>query len=838
MTRIPSATYRIQLHGGTTLDDVADLAPYLAALGVSDLYLSPVLVAPAGAAHGYHVLDPTQVDPQLGGDAALSRLRAATEPLGMGLLVDIVPNHLAASPENPWWRDVLENGPASTYARAFDIDWEAGGGQVVLPLLGRPLEEVLAAGELTVEDGELVYSDIRLPLAPGTPEPDDLEGVLDAQHYRLAFWRTGVEELNYRRFFDITDLVGVRVEDPEVFEWSHRLVLDLVHDGTVTGLRVDHVDGLRDPLGYLRRLEAAAGDAATEPPYVVVEKILEGDEPLPEEWPVAGTTGYEFLSAVNAVQVDTDGLARLDDAYTSFTGRTDHAPDVLREKKAEALETLFRGEVGRLARRLVGLAKRVPDAPGVDEDAMRGAIVAVTAAFPVYRTYVRDTSLRADDRSRLEQAFAAVRRGDPGVDRAALELLKRVLTVDVPAHLDADDQGDWLDIVARWQQLTGPAMAKGLEDTSFYVVTRLASLNEVGVDAHGMESPHGVGGFHARMERRAEAWPCAMSATSTHDTKRSEDVRARLNVLTEMAEDWAETAARWHERTAAARAEAGAPAPAEEWLLYQSLVGMWPLDEAEETTVRERLKKYAVKAAREAKVSTSWLDPDEAYEAGLEQFVDAILGDAGFVEEVRHLVDRIALPGVVNSLAQLAVKLLAPGVPDVYQGCELWDWSLVDPDNRRPVDFAARRRAVEEVGAAADRLVLARELRDTWWDGRLKLYVTWALLQLRRERPLLMRVGGYEPLETAGTHAARVTAFARTRAGEWAAVVAPRLVARLGPPGHWPTGDAWADTTVTLPTGARATEVLTGRPLMTGDGQVRLADVLRKLPVAVLVTNG
>ncbi len=845
----------MQLGPDLTFEDAAGIVDYLDDLGISDLYVSPVLAPAPGVTHGYHVADPGRVNEGLGGDAGLAVLDRALTDHGIGLLLDVVPNHLAAHPANPWWRDVLTHGPAARWAVAFDIDWAAGGGRVVLPVLGRPLDEAVAGGEIRIvaPHGEprLVYHDSWFPLTPTTHEQAaaadarDVEAItalLGAQHYELCHWRTGIRRLNYRRFFDITDLVGVRVEDPDVFRSRHALILGLVERGVVTGLRVDHIDGLRDPWGYLETLDAALAAAGQDAGYVVVEKIVEGDEPLPEGWPVAGTTGYELLSAANEALTDADGLADLDRAYRAFTGFASTTPDVLHERKVAALEELFVAEVDGLVRRLTGLAARIADLPARDADALEGALVALTACFPVYRTYIRDGELRAEDRRRLAEAFAEARRRHPDLDADALATLERVLTLGLPDDLEAELRRDWLDIVLRWQQLTGPAMAKGFEDTTFYRVNRLVSLNEVGVDAHGIDEPGGIDSLHERLAARAAAWPHAMNTTSTHDTKRSEDVRARIAVLSEIPDRWASTVTTWHERTAAARRRLDdgrtAPDRDDEWRLYQTLVGMWPLDGAEEVTVGGRLARFAVKAAREAKVNTSWLDPDGAYEGALEGFVAALVDDRELIGELRDLLEEIALPGVCNSLAQLTWKVLAPGVPDVYQGCELWDWSLVDPDNRRPVDHDLRARLLGEVSGLVerDRLAASRELRDTWWDGRIKLHVTRELLGLRRRREALFRDGAYRPLSTDGEHASRVVAFAREDGQRWAAAIGPRLVAGLTVRGNWPTGDVWADTTLEVPAAdGPVVEVLTGRRVDVDGGRARLADVLSRLPVAALV---
>jgi (1->4)-alpha-D-glucan 1-alpha-D-glucosylmutase len=857
--RTPLATYRLQLNADFTLGDAADVVPYLAALGVSDVYASPVLVPSPGASHGYHVIDPEHIDPALGGSDGVARLASALDRHGLGLLLDIVPNHLAAHPANPWWRDVLTHGPSAQWARAFDIDWTAGGGRVILPLLGGPLDEVLQRGEIAVEVGdgdeaEVVYYDTRLPVAPPTREravrlatlgdasPDDLRALLDRQHYDLRYWRTGAEELNYRRFFDITDLVGVRVEDPDVFDARHERLLELIEERIVTGLRVDHIDGLRDPLGYLQRLrEAACRAADSDDFYIVVEKILEGDEPLPSDWPVAGTTGYELLNAVNAVLVDRNGLARLAGAYREETGLGVPVADIVHTRKLDVLTTLFRGEVGGLVRGLLALAEHVPEAPALDPEALRDALVAVTASFPVYRTYIREDGLvSAEDRARLEEASTAVRQRHPEIDGGALVFIERVLSVDVPVGTAAEVRRRWLDLVLRWQQLTGPAMAKGFEDTTFYVHNRLLALNEVGVDPRGMEGPHGVEGFHLRVGDRAAAWPMTLNATSTHDTKRSDDVRARLTVLSEIPDVWVGAFSAWRDRSAPARTDLGdhtAPDRNEEWAILQLLLGIWPVGPVDRDEIRRRLQTAVEKSAREAKEWTSWLDQDDAHESALRRYVDAVMSDESALAIVQDLVGRTELAGTVNALAQTVVRSAAPGVPDIYQGTELWDRSLVDPDNRRPVDFPRRKRMLDglRAGWEDDPLETVRHARTEWRDGRLKLLVTWRALQARRAHPELFLRGRYLPLPVTGRHADRVLAFAREHDGARAVVVVPRLCLPLVETGDgWPLGEVWEETTVQVPDGVGAgRDQLTGRRLEVAE-PLRLAELLRHLPVALL----
>jgi (1->4)-alpha-D-glucan 1-alpha-D-glucosylmutase len=729
--RVPTSCYRLQLSPGFTLDDARRAAPYLRDLGVGDLYLSPILAARPGSEHGYDVCDPSRVSPDLGGIEALERLAAELRRLDMGLLVDVVPNHMAADHRNPWWWDVLLRGRASVWAHAFDIEWDAPGadGRLVLPLLGSARTEAVARGELRlVEEGgdvRVAYFDQRYPVAAGTGG-GDVETVLAAQSYRLEDWRAGVP--NYRRFFDISDLPAVAVEHDDVFTAMHGEIARLVHEGIVTGLRIDHIDGLRDPAGYLERLRDATAGA-----YVVVEKILARDESLPPDWATAGTTGYDFLALAGGLFVDPDGAALLHAAHRRLTGVPEGFGEIAAAAKRAVLDGMLAPDLARVAR----------TAPGsMDAKALRE----LTVALDVYRTYVRDADAGAADKARLQAAGA--RAG--GVAQALASAI-----ASPPAALRP--------FAWRWQQLTGPAAAKGVEDTALYVDTTLLARNEPGCDPGWPFT--GAAELHARLSERVAGHP--LNATSTHDTKRSEDVRMRISALSELAPQWEEAFARWHERNAPLRRRPDtAPDANEEWMLYQTLVGAWPLG-------RARLGQFALKALREAKVHTGWAAPDEAYEHDVLAFVEAILGSRGFTDDLAAFADRCAAIGERSSLALLVLKLAAPGVPDIYWGNEDWDLSLVDPDNRRPVDFAARAQ-----DAAA---------------GSRKVEVTRAGLPLRRRDPELFADGAYVPIEVSGRHAGRVIAFARVQGDRWAIAAGSRLTEGL---------DGWDDTRLALPDGA------------------------------------
>ena len=698
------STYRVQLSRAFGFAAARAVVPYLADLGVSHLYTSPILRARSGSTHGYDVVDPTQVAPELGGEEGLVELVAALRAAGMGLVVDLVPNHMAASDESPWWVETLRRGPEAEVARVFDIDWEAGGGRVRLPVLGGPLEQV--AGQVRVEGGWVVYHEHRFPLAPGTDR-------LEQQHYELVDWRRAAVDLNYRRFFTVNELIGVRQEDPEVYRMTHATVLRLVAEGLVDGVRVDHIDGLADPAAYLRRLAASV-------PFVVVEKILEDGERLPD-WPVAGTTGYEFLAVADGVLVDQAAAGAFAEGYRDLTGDDPDPAAVALACKRERLERDFGAEVAGVARHLPG-----------DPAANRAAVVELAAHLPVYRTYVTSTVSEAD-RALLAEAVGAARPALDAAGAAALDRLAAALLLELPAP----------EVVRRFQQLSGPAMAKGVEDTALYRDTRLVARNEVGGNLGRFGRP--VAELHRANADREARWPRSMLVTSTHDTKRGEDVRARLAVLSECPARWWPLADRWTGRLAAG------VDPSDALLLWQTMAGAWPLE-------RGRCLAYMEKAVREAGLHTTWTDPDPTYERAVAALVDRAYADPRLLAELEELVAEIAPAGRVKAAGLALLRLASPGVPDTYQGTETGQLVLVDPDNRRPVPFAG--------------------------DGSLKFRVTRTTLRLRRERPDLFT--GYRPLAAPDP----LVAFARGH--DRLAVVVTRLTGRGAvtgtvdlPPGRW-----------------------------------------------------
>ncbi|MET4589076.1 malto-oligosyltrehalose synthase [Arthrobacter sp. 754] len=772
--RVPASTYRLQIRSSFTLFDAAARVPYLKSLGADWVYLSPILTAEQGSDHGYDVTDPSSVDPSRGGPEGLLALSKAAREHGMGVLVDIVPNHVGvASPaQNPWWWSLLQEGQKSPYADAFDVDWDFGGGRIRLPVLGS--DEDL--DKLEVTDGELHYYDHRFPLTEGSySDGDSPQAVHSRQHYELVSWRRADRELNYRRFFAVSTLAGIRVEDPRVFDEAHAEVKRWFSEGLVDGLRVDHPDGLADPEGYLRRLKEISGGA-----YVLVEKILEPGEELPAEFDCEGTTGYDALADLDRVLVDPAGEARLNALDAELRGATepaDYAAMILGTKRAIA-DGILRAEVLRLAR-------LVPADAGLTEDAAADAIAQIIAAFPVYRTYL------PTGEDILREACVVASESRPDLSDAVDVLLPLLLKPET-------------ELGRRFQQTSGMVMAKGVEDTAFYRYTRLGTLTEVGADP--VEFSLSVEEFHRRMQKRQTEIPLSMTTLSTHDTKRSEDVRARISVIAERVPEWTRT-------LTALRDAAPVPDGPFSTLLWQAVVGAWPAS-------RERLHGYAEKAAREAGNSTTWTDPDEEFEAAVMKAVDSAFDNPAVNSLVVDFVDTIAPFGAINSLALKLLQLTMPGVPDVYQGTEFWDRSLTDPDNRRPFDFGARESALAEL----DNGVLPSDVQDE----ATKLLVTSRALRLRRDRPELFR--GYQPLTASGAAADHLVAFGRGASGATGAVT---LATRL-PYGLERSG-GWRDTAVELPTAFR--DELTARTY--GPGPVPVADILQPYPVALMVpVNG
>ncbi len=862
---IPLATYRVQLTKDFGFDDAASLAPYLKGLGITHLYASPFLKARPGSTHGYDIVDHDKLNPELGGDEAFTRLSDALQKNDLGLILDFVPNHMGVGhSDNAWWLDVLEWGPKSPYAAAFDIDWEGLPYRrhhgVLLPILGRPYGDALQSGEITLnydaETGSFAtwYFDHKLPINPqrygemlrtivtAAGALDELPGqrlialaheyrdpgapsygkaselksrlatitgamevierglaayrsdseaggaalhrLLERQYYRLAYWRVAFSAVNYRRFFDISDLAGLRVEDPKTFRGIHPLVSRLISAGKLQGLRLDHIDGLRDPAQYNRRLQQLVGKLRREagmrgPFYILVEKILGEGETMPRFPGVHGTTGYEWLNVISRVLADGDGYDALDKTWRDFTGERTPFAEMLYAAKRRVIDTMLASEFTVLVRALARIAAGHFSTRDFTLDRLRSALQVYVLEFPVYRTYVTAGGASASDRKMIEDVVARARARWAGPDPEIFDLLRDALTIDLGANA-GNSATRVRNFALKLQQFTGPLMAKALEDTTFYRHHRLLALNEVG---GAPEAPAlSLDEFHRLQRERAEIAPFGLTATATHDTKRGEDARARILALSEMPEDWAASVQEWRGQNAHLMGSQLRPSTAHEYMLYQALIGAWPA--AVDDDFVKRMQGYALKAAREGKQETSWTNPNETYEAALQEFVAKLLDQSigEFLRSFGAFAARTNLIGALNSLSQLTLKVLLPGVPDFYQGTENWDFSLVDPDNRRPVDFKARERQL----ASGDDDWPA--LAANWQDGRIKFVLTRRLLTLRHEHAELFRSGSYEPVVLTGKDAGHVIAFARTRGRDKLIVAVGRHFAPLTDGGrHWPS---------------------------------------------------
>ncbi|MBN7804315.1 malto-oligosyltrehalose synthase [Agrobacterium rosae] len=775
---IPTATYRIQFRNGMTLDRAAEITPYLKKLGISHLYASPIFTATSGSTHGYDVTYANEIDPAIGGREGFDRLSQALKGEGLGLILDIVPNHMAASLENPWWRDVIEHGAESRYAHHFDIDWSR---RLTLPFLGADFADALEADEIQIKADPttgkpaLCYHDAHYPLNPAsyagrnaelleTTDKRRIADLHDQQPYRLTCWRDASHDLSYRRFFEVTGLAGVKVENPKIFDDTHRLTLELVRSGAVDGLRVDHVDGLADPKAYLERLRLEAGPDC----YITVEKILGAGESLPADWPVSGTTGYEFIAALSNVFVDNDKLGQLQTAYEAVSGQPVHMPAQLRDAKLLMVDKNFAGEFATLVAQAKNILNTETEKPRPSEEAIRAALRELVVSFPVYRTYGTQDGLPQESDAVLAEVVNTINSSSHVPDTDALHSLQRILRSE-------EGQAAY-EFRTRFQQLTGPLMAKSVEDTLFYRQNMALALNEVG--AEPLPHPYSVERFHAEMTERRDKQPDALSATSTHDTKRGEDARARLYALTEAPELWAGAVKRWQAMNAGLKQaldDGPAPEPAVEWMLYQALAGAWPsdletTDERALKSLEDRFAAYVEKALREAKLRTNWGDSNDVYEEAVVGYARKLLSpeNEAFLKDFSETLVPFIKAGLSNSLAQTLIKLTAPGVPDIYQGSEGLDLSLVDPDNRRESDF----EAFEAQLAAIDN----SDKSDEWEaSGEAKQRLIATVLHMRRELPELFSKGRYLPLEVTGDDANRVVAYARTTAEDALIVIAPRL---------------------------------------------------------------
>ncbi len=880
MPRVPTSTYRLQLHANFTFDDAADVAAYVKELGISHVYCSPYLQAAPGSMHGYDVVDHQSVNEELGGEEGHQRFCSRLAELGVGQVLDIVPNHMAIGPRNRNWWDVLENGPSSRFATWFDIDWHSSEvklqNKVLIPVLGDQYGRVLTAGQIQIDRDNaslrIRYSDHLYPLAPRSlpaileraaqyaysptlsfladslsrlPVPDAtdtdainsrhrdkvviygllqrfceehpeaslaidkavgelnadrdaLDALLDLQHYRLAYWRTADQELGYRRFFDVNTLVGLRVERQHVFEETHRRILDWLNEGVLDGVRVDHPDGLRDPLQYFARLRQRSADA-----WIIGEKILEPEEYLRDSWPIQGTSGYDFLNVCNCWLMDPEGLKELTQIYGDFTQESTDFAAIAHDKKLNVEHEALGSDVNRLASLFVEICENNRDRRDFTRAEIRRAIREVAAGFWVYRTYVvpEREEITEEDRLQVSNAVERAKGHRPDLDGGLLDFIGDVLLLHSRGALETE-------FVYRFQQFTSPVMAKGVEDTAFYCYNRMIGLNEVGgaPDRDGLTSLEFLD-YCARMQA---SHPLTMTTLSTHDTKRSDDVRARLAVITEVSGQWRSFLRRWSRSNASLKTR-GMPDRNTEYFLYQTMIGVWPIE-------RDRLTAYMEKAAREAKQQTSWTQQNKEFEDALKFFIERLYGSEEFIAAIGEFVGRIITPGRVNSLAQTLLKCTAPGVPDTYQGSELWDLHLVDPDNRGPINYTARRSLLSELEAGMP----VEEMLKRMDSGMPKLWILYCALGLRRREPELFGADSdFTPLMVDGKKAEHAMGY--LRAGSLATIV-PRWNLKLA--------GNWSNTTVELP-GKRWRNVLTNE--VSNGGRVSMSGLLRRFPVALLM---
>ncbi|MEJ2423633.1 MAG: malto-oligosyltrehalose synthase, partial [Candidatus Thiodiazotropha sp.] len=965
--QIPSASYRLQLHRGFSFADAKELVPYLHQLGITHCYVSPCLQARSGSPHGYDIIDHGVLNEELGGEAGFDRFAAALRDRGMGLIMDMVPNHMGVmGSDNTWWLDVLENGPASLHARDFDIDWTSRAepqlGKLLVPVLGDHYGSVLERGELKLRFDpaggafSIRYFDHLFPIDPaeyprilghdiarleerlGGDSPqlmkfqslitrfdnlprrsesdpgsvaernrdkevhkaalsqlyrdadiaryldenlrtfndsshfELLHELLENQAWRLTHWRVGSDEINYRRFFDINELAGLRMEIPEVFEATHKLILELIAKGQIQGLRVDHPDGLYDPARYFKRLQArvampqsapirGANPALPDkdnaqipmPLYLLVEKILAGHERLRRSWAVHGTTGYDFANIVNGLFVDSDAEKTMTNIYRAFTGETLTLEVQVYNSKKLIMRSTLASELNVLAQQLNRIAKLDPHTRDFTLNSLRDTLSEVVACFPVYRTYVTRDGADEEDRRYVDWAVSVARKRSRTADPTVFDFVREVLLTEIAEGKSDDYRCQVSAFAMKFQQYTGPVMAKGLEDTAFYHYNRLISLNEVGGEPERFGIS--VNAFHHLNLERIHNWPHAMLCTSTHDSKRGEDVRARIDVLTELPGEWEKRVRSWARLNRGRKClvdDRPAPSRNDEYHLYQTLVGSWPLELLDEASLDEtrlagfqaRIQAYLLKAVREAKAHTSWINPDKGYEKAVTEFIAALLDSPQknpFITDLLEFLSRIHRAGLCNGLAQTLFKFTAPGMPDLYQGNELWTFSLVDPDNRRPVDYARRQGLLAQLQAAVESTEplsdLVRQLADNLEDGRAKLYLTWRCLTLRSEYRKLFDEGDYLPLQAKGPCAQHLCAFARRQGGQFAVAIAPRLTYRLTA-GAPPLGEAvWEETRIELPLETWHNR-LSGESLhaefIEGAWYLAAGDLLRYFPVTLL----
>jgi len=928
---MPTSTYRIQFNPAFGFQAARPVISYLSDLGISDLYASPIFKAVKGSLHGYDVVDPGCLNPELGEPSDFETLAGELRKHNLGWIQDIVPNHMAMDSENRLLMDILENGSRSGFFQFFDVDWDHPAAslnkRILAPFLGRFYGECLEDGEIALQYGpdgfKVAYYNIAFPLRiesyinffkhladlkkklsdddpdfikllgilyvlkllSSSDEPEErsnqikfikrtlwelynsntvirafvdetlrtyngekgkaesfnfLDDLLSQQLFRLSFWKVAAEEINYRRFFCVNGLISLRVEDEHVLSHTHGLIFDLIERGIVTGLRIDHVDGLYDPTSYLQKVRDR-----TPTTYIVVEKILDLEEDLPPFWPVQGTTGYDFTNYVNELFCRKENERAFDRIYSGVTGLKNSYEDIARDNKKLMIQEDMASDVHNLALLLKKISSRDRHGSDITLNALRRALTEVLAVFPVYRTYISQVAVSENDRKTILEAVDRARANFPALLHG-FTFVRRFLLLDFPDYASEDEKRDWLHFTMRFQQFTGPVMAKGVEDTTLYGYNRLVSLNEVGgrPDHFGCSLEE----FHNFNTKKKDLWPDSLNATATHDTKRGEDARARINVLSEIPDEWLKKLRAWIgiNRGKKKRVQGMAvPDRNDEYFLYQTLIGAFPFSEADYPDFVQRIKAYIVKAVREAKVHTAWLKPDTEYEDAYVSFVERILARSeanAFLKDLIPFCGRVSHYGMLNSLSQTLIKITSPGVPDFYQGTELWDLSLVDPDNRRPVDFEKRRAMLagirEREGADIGRLV--QDLLSTREDGRIKLFLIYRALKAKKANREIFRSGAYLPLESAGKFRSNVIAFAWRYRRQWALVIAPRFISHLVQEGDFPLGrQVWRDTEVIVPGGAPAAwrNVITGEVVSAGK-VLSVGDSLLSFPVALLMGEG
>lgn len=933
---IPRSTYRVQFTPDFTFDHAAEILEYLHHLGISHLYASPIFQSRPGSSHGYDVIDPTCINPELGGEPAFLKLSDQMREYPLYWLQDIVPNHMAYDAANPLLFSILENGPLSPYYDYFDIDWDHPyttiHGRVLAPFLGQFYGRALEQGEIRLVYDELGlgirYYDLRLPLRIDTytevftrnlsalkkhlgkhhpeyiqflgilymfrnqPEAEDrlldvdghngfvkqllwdlyhssppireyiqstvecmngqigdpssfdvLDQLLQKQYFQLSYWKVASEEINYKRFFNVNGLISLHVESEKVFQHTHKLIAHYLRTQRIHGLRIDHIDGLYHPELYLSKLRQLSNSS-----YTVIEKILEGEEKLPEEWLTEGTTGYDFMNKVCGIFVDTTKHREFTRLYANYSGVRNTTEDLMYEKKRLIIRMHLSGELDNLARQLKVIASHYRYSSDLTFSSLKEAIEEVMVYFPIYRTYVSPGVFSVQDHNIIRR----------GINRAAaeniklrqeLEFLQNVLLLNHEEHLPENIRNEWMDFVMRFQQFTGPLMAKGQEDTVYYIFNRLICLNEVGGNPGIFGYP--VQDFHRYNQYKQAHWPFSLNATSTHDTKRGEDNRMRLAVLSEIPSEWNEKIRYWslinrpHKKLISGRQ---VPSRNEEYFLYQTLIGSWPLDQAGQKNFTQRIEDYIIKAVREAKVHTAWIEPDEEYENAYLSFIRLILDESTspeFLHDFRIFVHNLAFYGIYNSLAQVLVKSTVPGIPDFYQGSEYWDFSLVDPDNRRPVDYAQRHTTLQEIRRKAESFhpEWLYELLLHYPDARIKQYLVYQALRLRHEYPDLLEQGQYLPLEVSGLHQESILAYQRSEDNITLIVILPRLLTRVI---AWRTSsfaplgrEAWADTCVKLPADSpqQWTSYLDNRIVDTPESRVPLSEAAQFFPFIILLNS-